>query len=104
MTATTTGTTAGAREHARAQEAAAVGTVATMPIRPASSWPSPPSEVDPETLVHAEVVAGGGYTHLSVARGTHIRLTDLAGDACAHVLAYRLDQPWERLNVADTVK
>ena len=37
------------------------------------------------TLVHAEVVAGGGYTHLAVARGTHVRLTDLAGDACAHV-------------------
>ena len=104
MTATTTGTTAGAREHARAQEAAAAGTVASMPVRPASSWPTPPAGVDPATLVHAEVVAGGGYTHLAVARGTHVRLTDLAGDACAHVLAYRLDQPWERLNVADTVK
>ena len=104
MTATTTGTTAGAREHARAQEAAAVGTVASMPVRPATSWPTPPAGVDPGTLVHAEVVAGGGYTHLAVARGTHVRLTDLAGDACAHVLAYRLDQPWERLNVADTVK
>ena len=54
-------------------------------------------------LVHAEVVAGGGYTHLAVARGTHVRLTDIQGDACAHVLAYRLDRPWERLNVADTV-
>lgn len=104
MTATTTGTTAGAREHARAQEAAALGTVATMPTRPARSFPTPPSEVDPATLVHAETVAGGGYTHLAVARGTHVRLTDLHGDACAHVLAYRLDRPWERLNVADTVK
>ncbi|WP_456787799.1 urea amidolyase associated protein UAAP1 [Cellulomonas sp. P5_C5] len=104
MTATTTGTTAGAREHARAQEADAVGTVATMPTRPARSLPTPPSEVDPATLVHAELVAGGGYTHLAVARGTHVRLTDVEGDACAHVLAYRLDRPWERLNVADTVK
>jgi urea carboxylase-associated protein 2 len=104
MTATTTGTTAGAREHARAQEAAAVGTVPTMPVRPARDWPTTPSQVDPATLVHAEVVAGGGYTHLAVARGTHVRLTDLVGDACAHVLAYRLDRPWERLNVADTVK
>ncbi|NUU17326.1 urea carboxylase-associated family protein [Cellulomonas humilata] len=104
MTATTTGTTAGAREHARAQEAAAAGTVPTLPVRPARDWPTPPSEVDPATLVHAEVVAGGGYTHLAVARGTLVRLTDLVGDACAHVLAYRLDRPWERLNVADTVK
>ena len=58
MTATTTGTTAGAREHARAQEAAAAGTVPTMPVRPARDWPTTPSEVDPATLVHAEVVAG----------------------------------------------
>ena len=101
---TTTGTTAGAREHARAQEAAAAGTVPTMPVRPAHDWPASPSEIDPATLVHAEVVAGGGYTHLAVARGTRVRLTDLAGDACAHLLAYRLDRPWERLNVADTVK
>ena len=93
MTATSTGTTAGAREHARAQEAAAAGTVAAMPVRPASDWPTPPARVDPATLVHAEVVAGGGYTHLAVARGTHVRLTDLVGDACAHLLAYRLDQP-----------
>ncbi|QHT57224.1 urea carboxylase-associated family protein [Cellulomonas sp. H30R-01] len=99
-----TGTTAGARAHARAQEAAAAGRVHAMPTLPASAWPEPPAGVDPADLVHAEVVAGGGYTHLAVARGTHVRLTDLDGDACAHVLAYRLDRPWERLNVADTVK
>ena len=60
MTATTTGTTAGAREHARAQEADAVGTVATMPTRPARSFPTPPSEVDPATLVPVS------YTHLTL--------------------------------------
>jgi len=103
-TSTGTGTTAGARAHARAQEADARGATATLPTRPASAWPAPPEGVDPAAMVHAEVVAGGGYTHLAVARGTHVRLTDLAGDACAHVLAYRLDRPWERLNVADTVK
>ncbi|ROS25987.1 urea amidolyase associated protein UAAP1 [Cellulomonas sp. PhB150] len=103
-TSTGTGTTAGARAHARAQEADALGRTATLPTRPASAWPAPPDGVDADDLVHAEVVAGGGYTHLAVARGTHVRLTDLLGDACAHVLAYRLDRPWERLNVADTVK
>ena len=39
-----------------------------------------------------------------LARGTRIRLTDTVGTACANVLLWRADAPWERLNVADTVK
>jgi urea carboxylase-associated protein 2 len=97
----TTGTTYGARDHARAQG----GTVVeAMPTLPASAWPAPPEGVASDALVWAEVVAGGNYTNKVVARGTEIRLTDLAGDACAHVLLFNADQPWERLNVADTVK
>jgi urea carboxylase-associated protein 2 len=104
MTGSTTATTAGAREHARAQETLAAGRVATMPVLPASAWPTPPDDVDATDLVWAETVAGGGYTHLVVERGTAVRLTDLTGDACAHLLAFNADEPWERLNVADTVK
>jgi urea carboxylase-associated protein 2 len=111
-----TATTAGAREHARAQEALAGqvagqvagelagGRVTAMPVVPASAWPTPPDDVDAADLVWAETVAAGGYTHLVVERGTAVRLTDLTGDACAHVLAFNADEPWERLNVADTVK
>lgn len=96
-----TRTTHGARDHARAQG----GTVVeAMPTLPASAWPDPPDGVDAGMLTWAEVVAGGDYTNKVVARGTTIRLTDLAGDACAHVLLFNADQPWERLNVADTVK
>lgn len=97
----TTATTYGARDHARAQ----AGTVVdTMPSIPASSWPSPPPGVDAEALTWAETVAGGGYTHKVLARGTRLRLTDVDGDACAHLLLFNADAPWERLNVADTVK
>nr|WP_042188871.1 urea amidolyase associated protein UAAP1 [Kibdelosporangium sp. MJ126-NF4]CEL18510.1 Urea carboxylase-related aminomethyltransferase [Kibdelosporangium sp. MJ126-NF4]CTQ97994.1 Urea carboxylase-related aminomethyltransferase (EC 2.1.2.10) [Kibdelosporangium sp. MJ126-NF4] len=97
----TTATTYGARDHARAQD----GTVVeTMPTIPATTWPEPPAGVAAEDLVWAETVAGGGYTHKVLARGTELRLTDLRGDACAHVLLYNADAPWERLNVADTVK
>jgi urea carboxylase-associated protein 2 len=39
-----------------------------------------------------------------LARGTTLRLTDRDADACAHILLYNADQPWERLCVADTVK
>ncbi|QYN17312.1 urea amidolyase associated protein UAAP1 [Amycolatopsis sp. DSM 110486] len=96
----TTATTHGARDHARAQ----AGTVVdTMPTIPATGWPAPPG-VEPATLTWAETVAGGGYTHKVLARGTRLRLTDLEGDACAHLLLFNADGPWERLNVADTVK
>jgi len=96
-----TGTTRGAREHARAQ----AGTAAeAMPTVPASAWTEPPAGLDPAALTWAETVAGGGYASKVLARGTTLRLTDLGGDACAHLLLYNADQPWERLNVADTVK
>lgn len=101
MADSNTATTYGARDHARAQE----GTVVeTMPTVPASDWPEPPPGVAPDRLTWAEVVAGGSYTGKVLARGTELQLTDLSGDACAHVLLYNADQPWERLNVADTTK
>jgi urea carboxylase-associated protein 2 len=96
-----TGTVRSARADARAQG----GKVAdAMPYRPASSSPYPPPGVDVATLTWAETVAGGNYTHKVLARGTRIRLEDVTGEACAHVLAYNALEPWERLNVADTVK
>jgi uncharacterized protein len=99
--ASTTSTTQGAREHARAQGGAVAEAMATVP---AAAWPHPPDGVDPAALVWAETVAGGGYSSKVVARGTTIRLSDVAGDACAHLLLFAADGTWERLNVADTVK
>lgn len=90
----TTATTAGARDHARAQEAAALA--AGVDVRP--RVPAP------DGLVWSERIGGGGYAHRRLAAGTTIRLTDVEGDACAHLLLYNADEPWERLNVADTVK
>ncbi|MEV6247847.1 urea amidolyase associated protein UAAP1 [Streptomyces sp. NPDC051742] len=91
----------GARDHARAQEG---GEVEAMPTVPASGWPTPPAGVAARDVVWAETVAGGGYTHKALARGTELRLTDVTGDACAHLLLHAAGSPWERLNVADTVK
>lgn len=75
-----------------------------MPYLPASSSPLAPAGVDPDSLVWAETVAPGGYTHRVVARGTRFRLDDPTGDACAHLLLFNALEPWERLNVADTLK
>ncbi|GAA4758823.1 urea amidolyase associated protein UAAP1 [Citricoccus nitrophenolicus] len=97
----TTATTAGAREHARAQEGTAVE---SMPRVPATGLSQPPAGVASADVVWAERVAGGNYTHRVLDRGVTVRLTDLAGDACASVLIYNTTEPWERLNVADTMK
>jgi urea carboxylase-associated protein 2 len=75
-----------------------------MPYLPASNSPFTPPGVDPSTLVWAETVAPGGYTHRVLARGSRIRLDDPTGDACAHVLLFNALEPNERLNVADTQK
>ena len=95
-----TTTPSSARDHARAQ----AGTVVEhMPTIPATGYPAPDG-VPADDLVWAERVAPGGYTHRVIRRGTTVRLTDLEGAACAHLLVFRSDAPWERLNVADTVK
>jgi hypothetical protein len=95
-----TATTSGARDHARAQ---ADAVAPYMPIVPAHRAAAP-TGVERARLVWAETVAPGGYAHKVVAPGTTIRLSDPEADACAHLLLFRADQPWERLNVADTVK
>jgi uncharacterized protein len=96
-----TGTVRSARADARAQGGKVAG---AMPYLPASSTPYPPPGIDPATLTWAETVAGGNYTHKVLARGTRVKLDDVTGEACAHVLLYNALEPWERINVADTVK
>ncbi|WP_433591897.1 DUF1989 domain-containing protein [Nocardia sp. CA-145437] len=89
----TTANTTGARDHARAQAAAA-----------ACHGPSLPADIDAATVTFAQRIPAGGYANVVLARGTRVRLSDPEGGACAHVLLLRAESPWERLNVADTVK
>lgn len=96
-----TATTTGAKEHARSQAGIITD---SMPVVPASNWPAPPAELDPTRLTWAETVPGGRYTAKVLGRGTRLRLHDVHGNGCAHLMAWRADAPWERLNVADTVK
>ncbi|AKC40418.1 Urea carboxylase-associated protein 2 [Mycolicibacterium phlei] len=97
----TTATTKGARDHARAQAGQITD---AMPVLPASNWPWTPEDVDPLTLTWAETIPGGRYAGKVLGRGTRLRLTDVTGSACVSVVLLRADAPWERLNVADTVK
>lgn len=96
-----TSTLAQARDDARARG----GSLAdAMPYLPPATTPHLPSDVDRDALVWAETVAGPGYTHATLARGTRIRLEDPDGHACAQVLLYDALAPHSRLNVADTQK
>ncbi|MBL4717359.1 MAG: urea carboxylase-associated family protein [Erythrobacter sp.] len=89
-----------ARDHARAM----AGTVVdAMPVLPPVA-PDLPEGVEPGDLLWEETVAPGGYATRRLARGSRVRLIDLAGDACASMLIYNAEMPTERLNVADTVK
>lgn len=90
-----------ARSDARAQ---GTQTNPYMPYLPASSSPYAPEGVSPQDLTWAETVGPGGYTHKVVARGTRIRLEDVVGTTCAHVLLFNALEPWERYNAADSVK
>jgi urea carboxylase-associated protein 2 len=102
-----TATPRGAQEHARAQASAVVEagrTVQTVAVMPPTSYDHPPEGVDRSRLTWVETVTGPGYTSVHLGRGATLRLTDLDGDACAHVLIFNAHQPSERLNVADTVK
>jgi hypothetical protein len=100
---TGTATTAGARAHAREQHGR---TAETMRFVPAASAPDRllAGMPDGASPTWAESLAFGRYTSLPLARGTRIRLTDTAGDACVHTLLYRAGNLHERLNSADTVK
>jgi urea carboxylase-associated protein 2 len=86
-----TNSTDGARAHARAQAATTKMRVPTMPPGVAgATW--------------AEAIPAGSYATKVLGRGTRLRLADPDGGACAHLLLFRADASWERLNVADTMK
>jgi hypothetical protein len=89
MSSTTS--TDGARSHARGQAA-----TASMRV------PATPAGVD--RLTWAEAVPAGSYATRVLGRGSRLRLADPRGGACAHLLLFRADATWERLNVADSVK
>lgn len=100
-TATSTATTAGARDHARSQS----GTTAeTQPTVPATTLADPPPGVPEADVLWEETIGAGGYATQALPRGARLRLVDVEGDACAGVILHRADHTAERLNVADTVK
>jgi urea carboxylase-associated protein 2 len=105
QTAAGTATTTGARAHARAQHGRTAGTMIHVPATAAPErLRAGLSAKAAASLTWAESLAFGRYTHLELARGSRIRLSDTDGDACVHAVLFRAGASSERLNVADTVK
>jgi hypothetical protein len=75
-----------------------------MPTLPASEAKDLPAGTAPAAVLWDEVLDGGEYAAHLLPRGSLLRLTDLAGDACAHLALHHADLPSERLNLADTTK
>jgi uncharacterized protein YcgI (DUF1989 family) len=78
--------------------------VKAMPTVPANAAIDLPPGVAAADLVWDETIAPGGYASRQIARGTRLRLTDLAGDAAVSLLLFNAERPIERLNIADTLK
>ncbi|MEU4315518.1 DUF1989 domain-containing protein [Nocardia sp. NPDC024068] len=87
----TTSSTAGAREHARAQATA-------------TAEPDLPEGITAADTTWTVRLPAEGYLGTVLGRGTRLRIADPHGAACAHLFLLRAEAPWERLNIADTVK
>jgi urea carboxylase-associated protein 2 len=91
----------GARAHAHAM----AGTkLEAMPTVPASSSVDLPAGVVSEDMLWEETISAGGYASKELSRGSRLRLVDLHGDSCVSMLIFNSERPFERLNMADTVK
>lgn len=96
-----TATPYAAQTHARAQAGTRVESMPTVPARAATDLPSGVAAAD---AVWDETIAAGGYASRQIARGSRLRLTDVAGDAAVSLLIFNAERPIERLNIADTLK
>ncbi len=104
-TAVGTATTAGARAHARSQHGRTADTMIHVPAVSAPERLTVGLDAEArDAVTWTESLAFGRYTHMELARGTRIRLTDTDGDACVHAVLFRGGSHHERINVADTVK
>jgi urea carboxylase-associated protein 2 len=75
-----------------------------MPVLPAADATDLPEDVAGGDVLWDETLEAGEYAAHRLPRGAVVRLADIEGDACAHVVIHNALLPSERLNLADTVK
>jgi urea carboxylase-associated protein 2 len=71
-------------------------------LPPPSPRPAPP--LDPAAVVQAETIPGGWYWGTRLKRGEALRIAQTGRHACVALVAWRADDPSERLNLPDTIK
>lgn len=101
VAAVSTASLHGARDHARSQAGLAAATQRTVPATSATDLPA---GITADDVVWDERIGPGNYASGFVTRGSLLRIIDVDGDACVHLIVYNAAAPAERLNVADTVK
>lgn len=62
------------------------------------------NELDPEIVIHREVLNPGQAWSRVVRRGQALRIVDVTGGATVAALAFNADAPLERYNMPDTLK
>lgn len=77
---------------------------AGLAAAPQALPPPSPLGMPPGDVLRHMTVPGGWNTQLTLRMGEAVRLATPGGDAAAALVAWRKDDPSERLNVADTVK
>jgi urea carboxylase-associated protein 2 len=60
--------------------------------------------ISANAVIHRETVPSGWYTTLLLKRGEALRIVDDSGQASVSLLAWREEDPSERINCADTIK
>jgi urea carboxylase-associated protein 2 len=60
--------------------------------------------IRPDAVIHCETVPSGWYTTLLLRRGEALRIVDDTGQSSVSLLAWREEDPSERINCADTIK
>jgi len=60
--------------------------------------------ISPDAVIHRETVPSGWYTTLLLRRGEALRIVDDSGQSSVSLLAWREEDPSERINCADTIK
>src|SRR5579862_8098117 len=60
--------------------------------------------IPPDAMINRETVPSGWYTMLLLRRGEALRIVDDTGRSSVSLLAWREEDPSERINCADTIK
>jgi uncharacterized protein len=92
-----------AEDRRRYEELRAAGQELTPRGLPAPT-PLDAAPIRPDAVIHRETIPPGWYTSLLLRRGEALRINDDGGLASVSLLAWRKEDPSERINCADTIK